>query len=168
MKRIPFSDVEITGGFWKTVQDRNRDVTLECVRRQFELTGRFDALRCDWREGMPNKPHIFWDSDVAKWAESAAYVLKKHPDEALERRVEDMIDRIEQNQRPDGYFNSCYQSLEPGERFTNRWNHELYCASHWTEAAIAYYEATGKRRFLDLIKVRRSSHPVTRRSSSRF
>ncbi len=94
MKRIPFSDVEITGGFWKTVQDRNRDVTLECVRRQFELTGRFDALRCDWREGMPNKPHIFWDSDVAKWAESAAYVLKKHPDEALERRVEDMIDRI--------------------------------------------------------------------------
>ncbi|MBR5619756.1 MAG: glycoside hydrolase family 127 protein [Clostridia bacterium] len=151
MNKIPFANVEITGGFWKSVQDRNRDVTLECVRSQFEKTGRFAALRCDWREGMENKPHIFWDSDVAKWAESAAYVLKKHPDAELERRVEDMIDRIEQNQRPDGYYNSCYLSLEPGDRFTNRWNHELYCAGHWTEAAIAYYEATGKRRFLDII-----------------
>ena len=151
MNRISFSDVEITGGFWKAVQDRNRDVTLECVRSQFQQTGRFDALRCDWREGMENKPHIFWDSDVAKWVESAAYILKKHPDEALRRRVEDVIDCIEQNQRPDGYFNSYYISVEAGNRFTNRWNHELYCAGHWTEAAVAYYDATGKRRFLDLM-----------------
>ena len=151
MNRIPFSDAQITGGFWKSVQDRNRDVTLECVRRQFELTGRFDALRCDWREGQPNKPHIFWDSDVAKWVESAAYVLKQHSDDALERRVEDVIDQIEINQRPDGYFNSYYLSVEPGSRFTNRWDHELYCAGHWAEAAVAYFDATGKRRFLDLI-----------------
>ena len=151
MNCIPFTDVDITGGFWKTVQDRNRDVTLECVRRQFALTGRFDALRCDWREGMENKPHIFWDSDIAKWVESAAYILQKHPDSTLEGRVEEVIDCIEQNQRPDGYFNSYYLSVEPGQRFTNRWNHELYCAGHWTEAAVAYYEATGKRRFLDLM-----------------
>ncbi|MBQ7542405.1 MAG: glycoside hydrolase family 127 protein [Clostridia bacterium] len=151
MTYIPYSDVEIDGGFWQAVQSRNRDVTLGCVRAQFEKTGRFAALHCDWREGQPDRPHIFWDSDVAKWTESAAYVLKKHPDETLMRQVEDVIDCIEAHQCADGYFNSYFQSVEPAARFTRRGDHELYCAGHWIEAAAAYYEATGRRRFLDLI-----------------
>ena len=151
MTYIPFADVDITGGFWQHAQSRNRGVTLGCVYNQFEKTGRFAALRCDWREGQPDKPHIFWDSDVAKWAESAANVLQKGADDALQQQVEEIIDCIEQNQRPDGYFNSYYLSVEPGKRFTERWNHELYCAGHWIEAAVAYYEATGRRRFLDLL-----------------
>ena len=95
MTAIRFSDVEINEGFWKNRQDINRTVTLECVREQFEQTGRFAAFRCEWKEGEPHKPHIFWDSDVAKWLESAAYILKKTPDEKLESYVESVIDDIE-------------------------------------------------------------------------
>ena len=64
---VPFYDVQIDGGFWQARQRVNREVTLPAVLRRFTDTGRFAALRCDWREGMPQKPHIFYDSDVAKW-----------------------------------------------------------------------------------------------------
>lgn len=148
---IPFSDVEITDGFWAARQTLNRNVTLECVRAQFEQTGRFAAFRCDWKEGEPNKPHFFWDSDVAKWLESAAYVLKKTPDAKLEAYVESVIDCIENNRDENGYFNIYFTVVEPDKRFTRRMDHELYCAGHLMEAAVAYYEATGKRRFLDMM-----------------
>ena len=148
---VPFADVDITGGFWKERQALNRDVTLESVRSQFEQTGRFRAFRCDWREGQPDKPHIFWDSDVAKWLESAAYVLKKLPDAKLETYVEEVIDCIEQNRSEDGYFNIYFLTVRPTERFLHRMDHELYCAGHLIEAAVAYYDATGKKRFLDIM-----------------
>ena len=148
---VSFADVDITGGFWKDKQDLNRSVTLESVRTQFEKTGRFEAFRCQWKAGQPKKPHFFWDSDIAKWTESAAYVLQKHPDAQLEAYVESVIDCIEQNQTPDGYFNIYFTVVEPDAHFTHRLDHELYCAGHLTEAAVAYYAATGKRRFLDLM-----------------
>lgn len=84
--------------------------------------------------------------------EAAAYVLSKHSDAELESYVEELIDRIERNMTPDGYFNVWYTVVEPGKRFTDRDHHELYCAGHLIEAAAAYYEATGKRRFLDLMR----------------
>ena len=148
---VSYQHVDITGGFWRDKQALNRTVTLESVRRQFEATGRFAAFRCDWKEGDPQKPHIFWDSDIAKWMESAAYVLQKHPDKQLEGYVEEVIDCIEQNRDENGYFNIYFMVVEPDARFTRRFDHELYCAGHLTEAAVAYYEATGKRRFLDLM-----------------
>lgn len=151
MTAVSFADVDITAGFWKVWQDTNRDVTLESVRNQFEQTGRFAAFRCDWKEGQPNKPHIFWDSDVAKWLESAAYILRKQPDEKLESYVESVIDCIEQNRDENGYFNIYFTVVEPEARFTHRMDHELYCAGHLMEAAVAYYEATGKKRFLDIM-----------------
>ena len=149
IRPVSYADVDVTGGFWKDKQTLNRDVTLESVRVQFEQTGRFAAFRCDWKEGQPHKPHFFWDSDIAKWMESAAYVLAKQPDAKLESYVESVIDCIEQNQSEDGYFNIYFTVVEPDKRFTLRLDHELYCAGHLTEAAVAYYEATGKRRFLD-------------------
>lgn len=146
--KLSVSQVNITGGFWKARQDLNRDVTLGSVREQFEKTGRFAAFRFDWREGMPDRPHIFWDSDVAKWLESAAYVLNKNEDEALEAYVDAVVDLIEKNQDENGYFNIYFTVCEPENRFCNRMAHELYCAGHLIEAAVAYYEATGKEKFL--------------------
>lgn len=78
-------------------------------------------------------------------------MLERKNDKQLESYVEDLIDRIERNMTPDGYFNVWYTVVEPGKRFTDRDHHELYCAGHLIEAAVAYYEATGKRRFLDLM-----------------
>ena len=56
---VPFSQVEITGGFWKERQLINENVTLDCVRKRFEDTGRFDAFKFSWKPGEPNRPHIF-------------------------------------------------------------------------------------------------------------
>ena len=150
--KLSVSQVEITGGFWGQRQKLNRDVTLDSVRKQFENTGRFAAFRCDWQEGMPNRPHIFWDSDVAKWLESAAYVLNKNEDEKLEAYVDSVVDLIEKNQDENGYFNIYFTVCEPENRFTNRMAHELYCAGHLMEAAVAYYEATGKNKFLNSMR----------------
>ncbi len=148
MKNIEFSDVEITGGYWKIRQERNRRVTLPAVYNQFKKTHRFDALACQWQEGEPNKPDIFWDSDVAKWLEGAAYLLHSENDEAVADIVEQAIDCIVNNSDENGYFNSHYLVTDQEEKFRNRNCHELYCAGHLMEAAVAYYEVTGKDRFL--------------------
>ena len=67
LRHADFSDVKITGGFWKKKQEMVRKTTLWAVYDRFSETGRFAALNCDWKEGKPFRPHIYWDSDVAKW-----------------------------------------------------------------------------------------------------
>ena len=148
MQPIGFQDVDITGGFWQQVQQRNRKTTVYAVRDRFADTGRFEAFNFSWKEGMPNKPHIFWDSDIAKWAESVAYILQKGGDDALQADVERVIDCIAAHQEESGYFNIYFTVCEPEARFTRRTDHELYCAGHLIEAAVAYYQATGRDRFL--------------------
>lgn len=147
-----YQNVTLTGGFWKQKEDLNRDVTLDAVYNRFDETGRIAAFRCDWKDGMPNRPHIFWDSDVAKWMEGAAYQLSREDNPVLRARVESLIDEIEKNQHEDGYFNIYYTVVEPENRFTNRDCHELYCAGHLIEAAVAYHDATGDSRFLHLME----------------
>ena len=148
-QQVSFADVELDRGFWHDRQEMNRTVTIRNVWKRFEETGRFAAFRFDWKEGMPNKPHYFFDSDVAKWMESAAFILRKHPDPWLEERVDELVDLIETHQQEDGYFNVWFTAIEPGERFRHRFAHELYCAGHLIEAAVAYADATGKERFLN-------------------
>lgn len=148
MQNIEFSDIEITAGYWKTRQDINSKVTLKSVYERFRETHRFDALKCDWKDGEPDMPHIFWDSDVAKWLEGAAYILNSKDDESIAAIIENAIDCIIENSDENGYFNSHYLVTEQGERFRHRGCHELYCAGHLFEAAVAYYEITGKDRFL--------------------
>ena len=65
MKNLNFDQTKIIDGFWRFYSDINRTSVVKNVYTRFQKTGRFDALRCDWQEGMPDKPHIFWDSDVA-------------------------------------------------------------------------------------------------------
>ena len=102
---------------------------------------------------------VFQDSDVAKWIEAVAYSLTIKPNPELEKTADDLIEIIEKAQDEDGYLDTFFQLKEPNKKFTDLWEcHELYCAGHMTEAAVAYYEATGKDkllkvmcRFIDLI-----------------
>lgn len=149
---VDFSSVDITDGFWADRQRLIRDVTIYAVRDRFAETGRFRAFECDWTEGSDQpKPHYFWDSDVAKWMESVAYLLQKAPNAELESQMEHLIDCIEAHQEEDGYFNIFHIVAEPENRFRIRDHHELYCLGHLIEAGIAYYNATGRDRLLNLL-----------------
>lgn len=152
MKKIIFSDIKISDGFWKIKQDMVKDTTLWAVYNQFFYTKRFEAFSCDWKEGKSDYyPHIFWDSDVAKWIEGAAYILKEKRDNKIEEIIDGVVDKIEKNRDENGYYNSHFLVVDKEQRFTIRDRHELYCAGHLIEAAIAYNEATGKDKFLKIM-----------------
>ncbi len=96
---------------------------------------------------------VFQDSDVAKWIEAASYSLIRHPDSGLEERIDRVIETIRDSQHEDGYVNTYFTLKEPGRQWTNLQEaHELYCAGHMIEAAVAYYEATGKTVLLETMK----------------
>ena len=148
MQKIPFSSIQIHDGFWKSKQDMVKNTTIRAVYDRFTDTHRFDALRCKWKEEGNYEAHIFWDSDVAKWIEGVAYSLLRDPDPELEKICDDSIEQIIRNADEHGYFNSYFLCTRQDERFTIRNCHELYCAGHLIEAAIAYRDATGKDAFL--------------------
>lgn len=94
---------------------------------------------------------VFQDSDLAKWLEAVAYQLAVNPNYELMKAADEVIDLIAEAQDSNGYFNTYFTIAEPNKRWTNlRDWHELYCAGHLIEAAVAYYEATGKRKLLDV------------------
>ena len=96
---------------------------------------------------------VFQDSDLAKWLEAVAYQLCLRPDPELEALADGAIGLIEQAQMPDGYLNTYYQLTDISKRWTNlRDDHELYTAGHMIEAAVAYYQATGKDRLLRVME----------------
>jgi len=148
MKNVYYANTTVKDGFWKRYVDQVRNVTVHAVYDRFYETGRFDAFRCDWKDGDPNRPHIFWDSDVAKWIEGVAYLTEVKREPKLEQIVDETVDLIEKNQREDGYFNSYFLTCEPENIFKYRSHHELYCTGHLIEAAIAYHKATGKDKLL--------------------
>ena len=95
---------------------------------------------------------VFQDSDVAKWLEGAAYSLAQNPDPELEKRCDEIIELIGSAQHEDGYLNTYFTVKEPDKRWTNLHEaHELYCAGHMIEAAVAYAECTGKARLLEIM-----------------
>ncbi len=96
---------------------------------------------------------VFQDSDLAKWLEGVAYSLAISPDPELETRADAAIDLIEKAQQPDGYLDTYFIVKEPDRKFQNLQEcHELYCAGHMMEAAVAYYEATGKDKLLQVMQ----------------
>ena len=103
---IDYQNVSIRNGFWKNKQEINSKTTAFCVYNRFSDSNRFEALDCNWKVGMDYHPHIYWDSDVAKWIEGAAYIIQKNQDETLTKLCEHAIDMILKNQDKDGYFNS--------------------------------------------------------------
>lgn len=147
MKTIGLENIKINNGFWSIKQEMVNNVTLKSVYERFSETHRFSALKCEWKEGDPNLPHVFWDSDIAKWIESVGYILNFYKNDEMEEVADRAIADICKNMDEKGYFNSHF--LVTGERFTVRNEHELYCAGHLMEAAVAYYKSTGKRNLLD-------------------
>ena len=96
---------------------------------------------------------VFQDSDVAKWIEAAAYALAAGPNPELEKTVDDVIALYGASQHENGYVNSYFTVKAPDKIWTNmREAHELYCAGHMMEAAVAYYEVTGKRALLEIME----------------
>lgn len=96
---------------------------------------------------------VFQDSDVAKWLEAVGYSLSIKRDPDLEAQADAVIDLVGEAQQPDGYLNTYFTIKEPGKRWTNLQDcHEMYCAGHFIEAAVAYYEATGKDKLLQIMR----------------
>ncbi|KDQ54358.1 glycoside hydrolase family 127 protein [Jaapia argillacea MUCL 33604] len=139
----PLSKVDITCSFWTGRLEAVRVGALPFIYDQLKRTGRWDCLKLQWKPGDPNKPHRFWDSDMAKWLEAACHSLRVQPDPFLASLVEEAVDMIRGAQQEDGYINSYYTVVEPGRCWTNiAWSHEMYCAGHLLEAALAHHSYT--------------------------
>ncbi len=96
---------------------------------------------------------MYNDSDVYKVLEGVAYTLADRRDPELEKRADAIIDLIAAAQLPDGYLDTYYTLVEPQNRWKNvQFGHELYCAGHLIEAAVAYEQATGKHKLLDVAR----------------
>ncbi len=129
---------------WAALNDRVAGAQPSHAIRNFRIAAGLESGKF---AGM-----VFQDSDVGKWIEAVAYALETRPDPALECLVDETVEILAKAQAVDGYLNTYFTLAEPGRRWSNLWEcHELYCAGHLLEGAIAYYQATGKRRFLDLM-----------------
>lgn len=156
---------EVNKGFWERYEKLVRDVVIpyqemalndqiegaeksHCIENFRMAAEKIRTGRCDGDfYGM-----VFQDSDVAKWLEGAAYSLAQKPDEELEKRCDEIIELIGEAQQADGYLNTYFTVKEPERRWTNlNEAHELYCAGHMIEAAVAYAECTGKPRLLEIM-----------------
>lgn len=158
---VPFPDVHLEGKFWHERLETVLERTVPSQHRKLAEVGILESLK------LPNPPpplrfprhpngftvQVFWDSDVGKWIEAASYALAHRRDAEIEAKIEAAIDDLEKAQAPDGYLNCWYLGREPENRWTNlRDNHEMYNAGHLLEGAVAYYRATGRRRFLDVME----------------
>lgn len=159
LNSLPLKQAHIRDNFWSRYQT---------LVTQIMLPYQYEALH-DRAPGPPSRcirnlriaagleegtfeGFVFQDSDLAKWLEAAAYSLCRCPDSELEARADALIDLIGQAQDPDGYLDSYFTILHPGKQFCNlKEGHELYTMGHFMEAAAAYFHATGKRKFLDLM-----------------
>lgn len=151
---VPFSQVQVSDSFWAGRIETNRTVTIPHALDQCEKTGRISNFdRAAGHLEGEYEGHFFNDSDLYKIIEGAAHSLKLHPDAELEKYVDSIIDKIAAAQWKDGYLYAFYSvpKRQPEKRWTDtRVKHELYCAGHFFEAAVAYYHATGKPKALDV------------------
>jgi len=159
LRPLPAGRVKFTDAFWSRYRDLVREVVIPY---------QYEALHDRVPDAEPSHAianfeiaagrkqgefhgFVFQDTDVAKWLEAVGYSLMTHPDPELERLADDVIDLIAEAQGEDGYLNTYFTIQEPDKRWTNLADcHELYTAGHLIEAACAYYEATGKRKVLDV------------------
>jgi len=152
---LAYRSVALTGGFWAARQATNRAVSLRHGYRMLEEWGNFDNLRlaAGLIQGKPFRGYVFQDSDVYKWLEAVAYELGNRPDTELKAMADATIALLEAAQAPDGYLDSHYQVAEPNGRWVHLdYGHELYCAGHLFQAAVAWHRATGEARLLDVAR----------------
>ena len=167
---VTVKQVHIKDDFWSEIQNRIINVVIpfqeHVLNDEVEGVAKSHAIE-NFRiaAGLSTGEFygmVFQDSDVAKWLEGVAYSLTVKPDAALEKRADDIIDIIEKAQQPDGYLNTYFTIKEPEHRWQNLQEcHELYCAGHMMEAAVAYYQATGKDKLLHVME-RMADHIISR------
>jgi len=154
-------NVKIKDGFWTPIQDLVMDFMLPYQADILEDKADIDVkshavenfrIAAGEAEGEFHGM-VFQDSDVAKWLEAVAYALTVKPNPGLEKRADDLIALIGRAQEEDGYLNTYFTVKEPHHKWLNLQEcHELYCSGHMIEAAVAYYEATGKDVLLNIMR----------------
>jgi len=152
LQPVPFPDVAIQDSFWAPRRETNRVTSTPFSLQKLEEAGNLEDIRLAAR-GATNgyRGPVFMDSDLYKALEAVAYSLATRPDPALQKQLDDIIALLARAQQPDGYLNSHFTVKEPARRWTNlRDWHELYCAGHMFEAAVAHYQASGMTNFLNI------------------
>jgi len=146
------ADVRIADEFWAPRLQVNHIVGIKHALEQCKIHGNLgNFARAAGLEPGEHRGSPAYDSDVYKVIEGASYSLMLSPDPELEAYLDGLIDTIAAAQREDGYLNTYFTLTQPEARWTNlRREHELYCAGHLFEAAVAYAEATGKDKLLNV------------------
>ncbi len=150
---VLFSNVTLDDPFWAQRQEINRRVSIPHMYQMLVDTGRIGAFDLHFERQVPSPiVLIFGDSDPAKWLEAASYSLITHPDPELAALVDQVVDKIISAQQADGYLNTHFTVTQPEMRWKNlRDWHEMYCAGHLMEAAVAHHQATGSPKLLNAL-----------------
>ena len=161
IEQIDFSHVKINDNFWSPRLSKHVSATLPvCIDQIENQTGRIRNFENAAKGEGEHSGIFFDDSDVYKALEGMAYSLINNPDPELEKKADEWIDKFAAAQQPDGYINTFYTLTGLDKRWTNMDKHEMYCAGHMIEAGVAYYQATGKRKFLDVC-IRMTDHMMS-------
>ena len=161
IEQIDFSHVKINDNFWSPRLSKHVSATLPvCIDQIENQTGRIRNFENAAKGEGEHSGIFFDDSDVYKALEGMAYSLINNPDPELEKKADEWIDKIAAAQQPDGYINTFYTLTGLDKRWTNMDKHEMYCAGHMIEAGVAYYQATGKRKLLDVC-IRMTDHMMS-------
>jgi uncharacterized protein len=160
IRNVALTNVNFTDNFWKKRLETNRTVTIPANFKKCEETGRIDNfLKAAKKMTGPHTGLFFNDTDVFKTMEGAAYQLHAEPNAELDAYLDKLIQIIADAQEEDGYLYTA-RTVDPSAvkaeregltRWSNlRVNHELYNLGHMYEAAVAHYQATGKKNFLNV------------------
>lgn len=161
IEQIDFSHVKINDNFWSPRLSKHVSATLPvCIDQIENQTGRIRNFENAAKGEGEHSGIFFDDSDVYKALEGMAYSLINNPDPELEKKADEWIDKFAAAQQPDGYINTFYTLTGLDKRWTNMDKHEMYCAGHMIEAGVAYYQATGKRKLLDVC-IRMTDHMMS-------
>ena len=158
IEQVDFSHVKIADVFWSPRLENHATKTLAvCIDQIENKTGRIRNFGNAAKGEGKHSGIFFDDSDVYKALEGIAYTLINHPDPELEKKADEWIDKFAAAQQQDGYINTYYTLTGLDKRWRNMDKHEMYCAGHMIEAAVAYWQATGKRKLLD-VSIQMANH----------
>lgn len=145
--------VKFTHGFWAERQAMNHNVSLKHGYAMLNKAGNLHNLRM--AAGLKSGSYRgmnFADENVYKWLEALAWELGQSSDTELQDLADEVISLVAAAQQPDGYLNSYYQVVEPDQKWSDLdFGHELYCAGHLIQAAIAFKRAVGDERLLGIV-----------------
>jgi hypothetical protein len=152
LQTISSKKISVDHGFWSQRQTNNHQISLRHAFHKLEASGNFNNLNLAIGSGQgAYRQPVFMDSDIYKWLEAVSYELDNCPDPELEAMANQAIDLLAAAQQEDGYLNSYFQVVEPEKKWTElAMGHELYCAGHLFEAAVAHHRATGQTKLLDI------------------